>query len=272
MIIKFMFRRKSLWSTVQYVIFLGVQPSAGSLPAHGAVGMGTDPCSLHCWVACTKIHVRHSPSLVLDCARLQSQSQTVGAQGLRLLPQAVIACGAPEGGGPRAVSGTRWSSCALIPVPAVPLWLCASACGLMPAKAWALVLQGAGYWWVDSAGSSWRVQSAAGSSEISRACCASLVASTSHQMALWVMIIVYRCCSAVSTVLYHTKSVLCLSPGLGGHLCWGWTLTGLFFCKHFREKKNCETLVLLIWLVNCVVMCSCQVKNTNLTKGTWAPA
>lgn len=91
-------------------------------------------CSLHCWIACTKIHVRHSPSLVLDCARLQSQSQTAGAQGLCLPPQAVLACGAPEGGGPRAVSSTRWSSCALIPVPAVPLRPCASACGVMPAQ------------------------------------------------------------------------------------------------------------------------------------------
>lgn len=91
-------------------------------------------CSLRCWVACTKTHVRHGLSLVLDCARLQSQRQTAGAQGLCLLPQAVIACGAPEGGGPRAVSGTRCSSCTLIPVPAVPLWLCASACGVVPTQ------------------------------------------------------------------------------------------------------------------------------------------
>lgn len=134
MSIKFMFRRKSLRCTVQYVISLGVQPNAGSLPTHGAVGMGTDSVFFALLGCLYQNTCQAWPESCLDCARLQSQSQTAGAQGLCLLPQAVIACGAPEGGGPRAVSGTRWSSCALIAVPAVPLRQCASACGVVPAQ------------------------------------------------------------------------------------------------------------------------------------------
>lgn len=78
-----------------------------------------------------------------------------------------------------------------------------------------------------------RVQRAAESSEISRACCASLVASVSHQMALWPWLV------ATGAVLWAT-SVLYICPDLGAHLGWGWSLTGLFFAKTSEEKELCK--------------------------------
>lgn len=38
-------------------------------------------CSLHCCVACTKIHVRRSPSVVPDCARLQESGAVFASPG-----------------------------------------------------------------------------------------------------------------------------------------------------------------------------------------------
>lgn len=81
-------------------------------------------------------------------------------------------------------------------------FLCPDCCASSATEAVCLCLWGRASTDMSSApaGSSWRVQSAAGSSEFSRACCASLVASTSHQTALQVMISVCWWCSAVNHI------------------------------------------------------------------------
>lgn len=87
------------------------------------------------------------------------QSQTAGVQGLCLLPQTVSACGGPEGGWYQSCLRCQvkfpcpdsFASSATVAV-SLCLWV-------MPAQTWALVLQGAVYWWtVQAAPEESRVQ------------------------------------------------------------------------------------------------------------------
>lgn len=89
------------------------------------------------------------PKCTSGMARLWSQGQAAGAQGLCWLPQAVSACGAPEGGATRGFQVEVPDCCGSSATVA-----CASVCGVLPAQTRAGVLQGAVCWWVDCASSS----------------------------------------------------------------------------------------------------------------------